>query len=201
MSTWEGGVRVPMFVRWPGMIKPGTELNGIQILMDVFATLTAAVGVDYEDLKQRLMKGDKLGTDTVKKVYLDGVNNLDYWTGKTDKSARGNYIYWAESSPQAIRVNQWKAHFAERDGYYGTTTKMEIARIYNVRQDPFESFDQYPRTLGQLPQHKPWMFNTILARLSEHIQTLKEFPPTQRGSSLSVDQMLDRMINSHPSAN
>ena len=97
MSTWEGGVRVPMLIRWPGRIKAGSELNGIQTLMDVFATLAVAGGVDYEELKQRLMKGDTLGTDTVKKVYLDGVDNTNYWTGKSDKSARDTYIYWADS--------------------------------------------------------------------------------------------------------
>ena len=98
-------------------------------------------------------------------------------------------------------MKQWKAHFALRDGYYGTTQKMNIARLYNVRQDPFESFEQYSRTLEQLPQHKSWMFNTVLVRLSEHIQQLKEYPPTQMGSSLSLDEMIKRMINSHPSSN
>ena len=200
MSTWEGGVRVPFLARWPGKLKPGTELNDIQTLMDVFATLAVAAGVDYDDLKKRLMKGDKLGTATVKKVYLDGVDNLDYWSGRTSKSARDEYIYWAESSVQALRVKQWKAHFAIRDGYYGTTEKLEIARIYNVRQDPFESFDQYPRTLGQLPQHKSWMFNTVLSRMFAHIKTLQQFPPMQRGSSLSLDEMIDRMIQTHPTA-
>ena len=78
---------------------------------------------------------------------------------------------------------------------------MEIPRVYNIRQDPFESFDQYPRTLGQLPQHKSWFFNVILARMNAHIQTLKDFPPTQRGSSLSLDKLIDQMIGDHPSAN
>jgi len=50
-------------------------------------------GADYDDLKQQLMRGDKLGTDTIKKVYLDGMNNLDYWTGKSETSARDEYIY------------------------------------------------------------------------------------------------------------
>lgn len=201
MSTWEGGVRVPAVVRWPGHIPAGEQLNGIQTLMDVFATLTAASGVDYEDLKARLAEGDTLGTDTEMKAYLDGNDNLDYWTGKTDESTTDEFFYWAESSPQAIRVGPWKWHFAERDGYYGVTTHLEIPRLYNLRQDPFESFDQYPRTLGQLPQHKSWMFNTVLAEISAHLGTLKEFPPMQAGSSLSIDKIVEGMIASHPSAN
>ena len=44
-STWEGGVRVPMLVKWPGKIKPGSVSNGIQNHEDVFATLAAAAGM------------------------------------------------------------------------------------------------------------------------------------------------------------
>lgn len=141
-----------------------------------------------------------LGTGTVKKAYLDGIDSLAYWTGAVPESPRDEYIYWNESSIDAIRVNQWKAHFSQRDGYYGTKEKMEIVRLYNVRQDPFESFDQWPRTLGQLPQHKSWTFNTILARIGAHLQTLRDFPPAQKGSSLSIDQMIQQMMTARPSS-
>jgi hypothetical protein len=43
------------------------------------------------------------------------------------------------------------------------------------------------------------MFNTILAKVGEHVQTLKDYPPAQEGSSLALDQMIDRMLNSRPS--
>jgi arylsulfatase len=108
MTTWEGGVRVPMMVRWPGRIRPGTELNGIQSHEDAFTTLSAAAGV--ADIRERIAAGDKLGTDVEHKNHIDGVDNLDYWTGKTDQSARDEYLYYAESRLQAIRINQWKAH-------------------------------------------------------------------------------------------
>ncbi len=198
MTTWEGGVRVPMLVRWPGKIKPGSEFNGIQAHMDVFATLAAAAGVNYDDLRQRLMKGDKLGTDTEKKVYLDGVNNLDYWTGKSDQSARDDFIYWAEAAPQAIRVNQWKAHFSTRDGYYGTTTKLEIPWVFNLRQDPFESYNQAPFPLGQLPQHKSWMFNVVTAKMGAHLKTLMEYPPSQKPTSMSVEKLIEQSNSNYP---
>lgn len=201
MTTWEGGVRVPMLIRWPGRIAPGSEFNGIQTHMDLFTTLAAAAGVDVDDLKQRLMKGDKLGTDTEKKNYLDGVNNLDYWTGKSTKSARNDFIYWSESAPQAIRVNQWKAHFAVRDGYYGTTTKLEIPWLFNLRQDPFESYEQAPIPPGSLPQHKSWMFNIIVAKLAAHVKTLIEFPPSQKPTSLSMDKLLEQSLSRDPTAN
>jgi arylsulfatase len=184
MTTWEGGVRVPMVVRWPGKIKPGTELNGIQSHEDVFTTLSVAAGV--ADIRERIAKGDKLGTDVEHKNYIDGVNNLDYWIGKTDMSARDEFIYYAESRLQAIRVNQWKGHFATRDGYYGTTTKLEIPYLFNIRQDPYESYDQAPGPRATLTQQKTYLFNDIQERLGKHMATLQKYPPKQKSGSLSI---------------
>lgn len=165
--------------------------------MDVFTTLAAAAGVDTDNLAERLKKGDKMGTDTMKKVYLDGINNLDYWTGKSDKSERNTFIYWAEASPNAIRVNQWKAHFATRSGYYGTTTKLELPWVFNIRQDPFESYEQNPRPPQNLLQHKSWMFNIITAEMNAHIKTLLEFAPSQKPSSLSIEKLVKESMKNH----
>jgi arylsulfatase A-like enzyme len=184
MSTWEGGVRVPMLVRWPGKIKPATELNGIQSHEDVFTTLSAAAGVT--DIRERIAKGDKLGTSVKHQNHIDGVNNLGYWTGQTDKSARDEYIYYAESRVQAMRINQWKAHFFVRDGYYGTTTKLDIPYLFNIRQDPYESYDQAPGPRATLSQQKTYLFNELMDRLGRHMSTLQKYPPKQKGSSLSI---------------
>jgi arylsulfatase len=197
MTTYEGGVRVPMLVRWPGHIKPGSEFNGIQAHMDIFTTLAAAAGVDTDELAERLKKGDKVGTDTVKKDYLDGVNNLGYWTGKSDESKRDVFIYWAEASPNAIRIKQWKAHFATREGYYTPTVELEIPWLFNLRQDPFESYQQDPHPYGNLIQHKSWTFNVFTGEMMAHVQTLKDFPPTQKPSSLSIEKLVERSLKNH----
>jgi arylsulfatase len=188
MTTWEGGVRVPLLVRWPGHIAPGTDLNGIQCQEDVFTTLAAAAGVP--DVRERLAKGDDFGTGIVKKNYIDGFNNLDYWTGKTDKSARNFVIYYAESHLQAVRINQWKAHFDIRNGYYGATEKLEIAWIFNIRQDPFEYFDQAPGPRATISQSHTFLEYEIEEILTEHLKSLQDFPPAQKGTSLSFEQMM-----------
>src|SRR5262249_50212973 len=82
-TTWEGGLRVPCVIRWPGHIPPGRDLNGIQSHEDLFVTLAAAAGLP--NLKTDLLKGYSMN-GTNYKVHLDGYNNLDYWTGKSDKS-------------------------------------------------------------------------------------------------------------------
>src|SRR5499426_3014680 len=63
-TTWEGGFRCPMMIRWPGVIKPGTVYNDIITLMDWFPTLSAAAGVP--DIKEKMAKGFSAGGKTFK---------------------------------------------------------------------------------------------------------------------------------------
>jgi arylsulfatase len=194
MTTWEGGMRVPMMIRWPGHIAPGTDLNGIQCQEDVFATLAAVAGIP--DVAARLAKGDAFGTGVVKRNYIDGINNLDYWTGKTNQSARTSVIYYAESHLQGVRINQWKAHFAVRNGYYGATEKLEIAWLFNIRQDPFESYEQAPGPRATLTQSHTYIEYMVTELLTQHIKSLIDYPPAQKGASLSFSQMLESIPKS-----
>lgn len=192
MTASEGGVRVPMLVRWPGHIAPGTDLNGIQSNEDVFTTLAAAAGVP--DIRERLAKGDDLGTGVVKKNYIDGFNQLDYWTGKTDKSARNFIIYYAESHLKGVRINQWKLLFGStRDGYYGASQDIEAPWLFNLRQDPFESYEQAPGPRATLTQTHTFVGYMVQDILKEHIKSLKDFPPAQRGVTLNFDEMMQSL--------
>ena len=54
-TNWEGSYRVPALVRWPGLVAPRTEINGIFSAEDWVQTLTAAAG--EPDIKNKLLKG------------------------------------------------------------------------------------------------------------------------------------------------
>ena len=70
-TNWEGGWRVPSFIRWPGKIKPGSVLNGLVSHVDLLPTLLAAAG--DPDVKEKLLNGYTVGGKTFK-VHLDGFN-------------------------------------------------------------------------------------------------------------------------------
>jgi arylsulfatase len=194
MTTWEGAVRVPMMVRWPGRIAPETDLNGIQSHEDVFVTLAAAAGIT--DVKGRLARGEAFGTGVVKKNHIDGLNNLDYWTGKSEASARSTVIFYAESHLQAVRLNQWKFHFSARDGYYGSTRKMEVPLLFNIRQDPFEGYEQAPGPMATLLQSHTYVGYQMQDLLEQHIKSFKDYPPVQKGTSLNIDEILQAVMRS-----
>ncbi|RXT23219.1 MULTISPECIES: sulfatase-like hydrolase/transferase [unclassified Bosea (in: a-proteobacteria)] len=183
MTTYEGGVRVPCMIRWPGQIPAGQVLNGIQTHEDLHASLAAAAGV--ADLADRL-KGQS-------KWYLDGLNNLDYWRAKTPESKREFYIFYNESNVAAVRFGPWKWHFITSENYYGTPKKLGKPLVFNIRMDPFESYDSVD-AYGHLLQKVSWQFAPISEKLKEHLQTLIDFPPAQGGGSFDVSKIIDEAI-------
>jgi arylsulfatase A-like enzyme len=46
------------------------------------------------------------------KTTLDGVNQIDYLTGKSEKSARDTFFYYSSAHPSAVRYKNWKMYFA-----------------------------------------------------------------------------------------
>ena len=71
-TTWEGGFRIPMMVRWPGVMKPGTQINEPVTLMDWLPTFATAAGIP--DIKEEMKQGFKAGDKTFK-VHLDGYDS------------------------------------------------------------------------------------------------------------------------------
>ena len=184
MATYEGGVRVPMMVRWPGKIPADTVLSGIQTHMDIYTTLAAAAG--EPEMAQKVLKQHK--------QPIDGVNNLDYWMGKSDESARDHYFYYYESSIKAIRYKQWKLHFETSENYYAPYVKQKFPVMYNIRMDPFESFDGVTDR-SDIVQAKQWLNEPVQHLLGEHIKSLQEYPPVQKAASFDFSALMEQLMS------
>ena len=103
-SNWEGGWRVPCFMRWPGKIAAGSVLNGIGSHIDMFPTLLAAAG--DPDITEKLLNGHKVGDETFK-VHLDGYNMVPYLTGAAKESPRQALFYFSDDGDViAVRVGR-----------------------------------------------------------------------------------------------
>jgi len=85
-EAWEGGYRAPAVIRWPGVIRPGTVKNQLFAALDWLPTFVEiAGGPKGEGLKQQIEAGQYPG---IVRTTLDGVNQIDYLTGRSEKSAR-----------------------------------------------------------------------------------------------------------------
>jgi arylsulfatase len=100
LTTWEGGMRVPLLVRWPGHIKPGTVTNQIFSMLDWMPTLVNIAGGPKGDgLKKQIEAG---GYPGIVKTTLDGFDQRDFLEGKTD-SVRDHLFYYTGTIPSAVR--------------------------------------------------------------------------------------------------
>ena len=196
-TTWEGGVRVPAVVRWPGKIPAGSASNGIQSHEDLYVTLAAAAGA--ANIKEELLEGKKIGEMTYK-VHLDGYNNLDHWMGKTEKSARNRYFYYDESDLTGLRVGDWKMSFAvKEDGlWWDQLVYPRVPYLFNLRMDPMERFDPHSREWGYMARklfaEKMWTFIPAQGLIAAHIKSLQEWPPRQRAQSLSMQKAMEQAM-------
>lgn len=169
-TTWEGGVRVPMLIRWPARIKAGKVSNGIQTNEDMFATLGAAAGID--DVRAQLKASHK--------VMIDGENNLAHWTGEAP-SKRNVVLYYNEAELTAIRIGNWKSHFMQREGFFDYNKPSAL--LFNLRMDPFEKHDSHHSQFTAMKLGIAWG-GQVQDALAAHFRSLAEFPPRQKGSSL-----------------
>jgi len=183
MTTYEGGVRVISMLRWPGVIQPRRVLNGIQAHMDMFTSLAAAAGVT--DVDQRLL--------TEKKQYIDGVNNLPYWKGEVDQSARNSMFYYYESKLTAVRMGPWKLHFSTKEDYYANLVPRTAPLVFNLRMDPFESYDSTD-AYGHLMQKVSWLFAPMGELMQQHLKTLGDYPPVQGGKSFDMSNAVAEFV-------
>jgi arylsulfatase len=188
-STWEGGFRVPSFIRWPGVIKPGTKFNQIGSHEDFIPTVLAALG--EPDIKEKLKKGHTAAGKTFK-VHLDGYNLLPYLKGETDEWPRKEIFYFDQGGNlNAIRYNNWKLHFTVTEGAIWEAFRFSPAwpKVINLRADPFEKAPFESEMYLRWMADQMWLFVPAQAYIAQFLETFKEFPAV-RGSTLSIGDAL-----------
>jgi arylsulfatase A-like enzyme len=215
MNTWEGGMRAPMVVRWPGHIKPGTVLTEIFASLDWLPTLVdIAGGPKGNGLKEKIESGTYPG---IVKTTLDGINQRDYLEGKTAKSPRDTFFYYSSAHPSAVRYKNWKMYFAiapeNATGFLlpGVQTQF-AAGLVNLKRDPFET------SWGDEKKAGFWFSGALAGPVSAYIydwnllpigqvlwlkelETYRKFPPMQDPASYNLDQVMEqlRKMPTHPS--
>jgi arylsulfatase len=195
-TNWEGAFRVPALVRWPGSIRAGAVSNEIVSGLDWFPTLLAAAG--DTGVKERLLTGWDTGGGRTYKVHLDGYNQLPYLTGQQDKSARKEFFYFNDDGQLvAVRYENWKSNFCEQR-VQGTLqiwaepfVCQRVPTLINLRMDPFERAPITSNTYNDWRIRHVFLLVPTQEVVARFADTFREFPPRQRPSSFSVEQVMD----------
>jgi arylsulfatase len=196
-TNWEGAFRVPCMIRWPGHIKAGSVSNEIVSGHDWSQTLLAAAG--DPDVKQKLLKGHKIG-DMTYKVHLDGYNQLPYLTGQVDKSPRRSFVYFDDDGDLvAVRYENWKLVFMEQRTpgtlrvWMDPFTPLRAPKLFDLRADPYERADITSNTYYDWHLSNAGAIYGIIAGTEEFLNTFKDYPPRQRAATFSIDQAVEKM--------
>ncbi len=211
LSTWEGGMRAPMLVRWPGHIKPGTILNDIFSSLDWVPTfVNIAGGPTGDGLKKKIESGTYPG---IVKTTLDGVDQRDYLEGKTQKSARDTFFYYSGSKPSAVRYKNWKIYFTmvsdDPAGFIAGPLPYAWAQVVNIKRDPFEtSVGQQIKTLMGLggtlaAASTAYIYDWNLLPIGQslwlkELETYQQYPPMQDPASYNLSQVMDQLKKTPP---
>ena len=114
MQLWEGGIRVPAFVRWPDRIRPESSSGQVVTTMDWTATILSLAGARPDP-----------------KSLLDGIDLMPILLGQQKEIPRE--LYWRVFQRQqykAMRDGSWK-YLQDRNGEY----------LFNLEKDPYEKED------------------------------------------------------------
>jgi arylsulfatase A-like enzyme len=189
-TIMEGGMRVPMIVRWPGHIAAGKVENGIMSGLDFFPTLVDLAG--DANIKDELLHGKELNGMTYK-VHLDGYDQVPLLTGK-GPSSRHEVFYFAENTLGAVRIDDFKFRLIDQpDGWTGGTVHVDWPILSNLRLDPFERMQFAKGNMGSFMyvpdfyMHEFWRFVFLQQMVGEYAQTFLDFPPMQRGASFNLE--------------
>ncbi|MBY5343575.1 arylsulfatase [Rhizobium leguminosarum] len=192
-TNWEGAFRVPAMVKWPGHIQPGQVSNGMMSGLDWFPTLLAAAG--DPDVKSRLLSGWKPdGSANSFRNHLDGYNQLDYLTGKTDKSARSDFYYFDDDGELvATRYDDWKVVFKEQQlpggfaVWQNPLVTWRIPKLFNLRMDPYERADVVSDQYNDFVVRNDYLLVKGQLQGAAFLETFVKYPPSQRVASFNIE--------------
>ncbi len=194
-TNWEGGYRVPMVIRWPGAIQPGTVYNEMFSHYDLIPTFAAAGG--EPEIVAKCLKGHQAGGKTFK-VHLDGYNLIPFFKGDVKESPRKEFIYWNDDGELvSIRVNEWKIVFKEQnhtglDIWDKEFTNLRAPKLFNMRADPFERGDT-SFLYNKWKADRAYLFVPAQALAGQWLQSFKEFPPRQKPASFNLDDVIAKL--------
>ncbi len=167
-STWEGGMRVPTFAYWKGMIEP-RKSDGLFYLGDLFNTALSLAG----------KPGGQVAGLVPPTTYIDGVDQTSFLLAKDGESNRRSMLYFWNDQLSAVRIDEFKLMtlgqvgnaFTQQGNIGGFTGSIEPSAgtmMFNLYTNPQED-----NSIGI--RHLP-MLVPVMDELDRYKEVLKKYP-------------------------
>ncbi len=194
VGGWEGGFKVPMLVKWPGVIPAGTTSGGLMTMEDWLPTIMSQLG--QPDLKEQLLTHYQAGDIDYEKIHLDGYDQTPLITG-TGPTNRTEFFFFTETTLHGVRMGDWKFLFKKQDKWFnGVQQAMVTPYIINLKLDPFERFlesDGY----NEWQEDRSFILPLPLGAINNLVKSLQEYPPRMASFNMDIDEALKSLTPNH----
>ncbi len=163
---YEGGIRTPAMIRWPGTIKNGQRTDEIIAVQDWYPTLAHIIG-----------EKDKIPSDRP----IDGIDQSNFILGKQEKSNRDYVITYVENKIFSVKWNYIKTHFYTQEGTFAPNVKPQFPMMYDLRNDPGEQVDLWS-TQGFA---HIWIMKPVYEIITKKVHSMEEFPNIKPGAEFN----------------
>ena len=156
-TAMEGALRVPFIMRWPGHMPAARVSNEIVHITDLYPTIAKIAGVKLPDDRP-----------------IDGVDQSDFFFGKSEKSAREGFVYYIKDELRAAKWRDWKMHVVWETEPNTGPLHLETPWLFNLTQDPKEETD--------IGTQYSWARRPLRVLIQDFQQSLKQHPPIPPGA-------------------
>jgi arylsulfatase len=191
VGGYEGGFKVPMMVKWPGVIPEGTTTGELMSMEDWIPTIMAQLG--QPDLKEQLLEGLDVGGMTYR-VHLDGYDQTPVLT-QSGPSNRNEFFFFTETTFHGVRFGEWKFLFTEQDKWFnGLQEELTTPVITRLDLDPFERFED-SRGFDEWQENRSWAIQPALVIVNRFVESFEGYPARQTSFSPKASGMVDKMMS------
>jgi arylsulfatase A-like enzyme len=165
-TAYEGGMRTPAMIRWPGKVPAGKVSDQIVADLDWYPTIANFIG------EQKRIPTDR---------PIDGINQEDFLLGKQDKSNREYVVTFVGDEVFAVKWRDMKVHFLAAEGTHSVVQKYTFPQVFDIREDPKESYELW----GNEGYVHAWVMGPVMKILAEVQGSMKKYPNIRPGQEFS----------------
>jgi arylsulfatase A-like enzyme len=165
-TAFEGGLRTPGMIRWPGKVPAGVVSDEIVSALDWFPTIAKLAGAP------ELVPTDR---------PIDGVDQSAFLLGETEKSTREHVVVYVGETVWAVKWRNMKVHFATAEGTHAFVQKYTFPQVFDIKEDPKESYELW----GNEGYIHAWVMSPVTNILTELGASMAEFPNIKAGQDFT----------------
>lgn len=161
-TAYEGGMRTPAMVRWPGNIPAGRVSDEIVADLDWYPTIANLIG------EQKRIPTDR---------PIDGIDQKDFLLGRQENSNREHAVTYVGDKVFAVKWRNMKVHFAATEGTHSVVQTYTFPQVFDIKEDVKESYELW----GNEGYVHAWVMGPVTRILTDLAVSMHEYPNIKPG--------------------